>query len=70
MPDGIHPHPLVAVMAANQPLVNNLLNTHVRDGDGRCAGCAPDPKLRPAWPCGPYGVAERAYALNQQQKAG
>jgi hypothetical protein len=69
MPDRTHPHPLVAVMAANQPLVHNLLNVHTADADGRCAGCALDARLRPVWPCGPHGIAVLAYQLAQQRKA-
>ena len=55
MPDATHP--LVAAMALNQPMVADILATHLRDDHGRCAGCAVDDRLRPVWPCGVRGVA-------------
>lgn len=53
-------HPLVAAMALDQDTVRRILDTHLVDEHGRCAGCAPDPKLRPTFPCGPRGIAEKA----------
>jgi hypothetical protein len=61
MPEPIHS--LVAVFAENPRLVANILETHVCDARGRCAGCAGDERLRERWPCGPQGIAVRAQQL-------
>jgi hypothetical protein len=50
----------VAEVAANRRLVADMLATHVDDGEGRCGECAVDPTLRPAWPCAPRVLAEKA----------
>lgn len=50
---------LVAAIA-DSGAVDDILRTHVADGRGRCEGCSLDDRLRPPWPCGPRGLAEKA----------
>lgn len=70
MPDRTHPlvDEIIAEMARNQPLVENLLKIHVPDQRGRCAGCYLDDKLRKEqWPCKLQWYAGRARHHGQRR---
>lgn len=50
--------------------VDNILDTHVDDGHGKCPACHLDDKLRQPWPCSLWYFAARARDIRQQLRAG
>ncbi len=51
---------LVAAIALHPDAVAGILADHRPDEHGRCAGCMLDARMRPPWPCGLRGLAEKA----------
>lgn len=45
-----------------------LLDQHVRDHSGHCAGCRPSSGASPVWPCGLWSIAKEAELIDEDRR--